>query len=47
VLNRSNGFTRLGVNSGSVPFGSSTASGVEGIALAEGTTLAAGTAGFV
>ena len=47
MLNGSNGFAGLSVNTGTVTLGTSTAVGVGGIALANGTTLVAGVSGLV
>ncbi len=47
VLNGANGFTGLAVNAGTATLGTNTAGGIGSIALADGTTLAAGVGGLV
>ncbi|WP_185965165.1 autotransporter-associated beta strand repeat-containing protein [Glacieibacterium frigidum] len=46
VLNGNNSFTNLGINQGTVTVGTNTAAGIGGIALNDGTILAAGVSGL-
>jgi outer membrane autotransporter protein len=47
VLNGDNGYTNLGINAGTVTFGSNTAGGIGAIAINNNATLAAGVSGLV